>query len=550
MEDLDALIELEDGHFIVDSASGRALLIVYPPGSKGKAVRLSDVLARLHLFGVHGFKELVLEAIVDDADGQPHDIGVFPEPDAVDAKIEIEISEDGMEATAVIQPPLHAGAWISETVLMNALSNARIIYGLKQEWKDQLLEPVQDARTIMRYPIACGHAIEPGTEDRVQYEVDPHPRTVPREGRERVDFRKLNVIPSCEAERLLATVIPGTPGKPGITVRGEIIPVFPLNEVRFIAGKNTRIEMDGLKVFSVKAGQVRIHETTSLMANHIRVDVEDVLRLPAVDFSTGHIDFPGTVVVMGTITDGFEVKAAGDVIIEKSIGNVHVHAGGDILLSEGIIGRGDASLNAGGQIISRFVQSATLYAGSSITIGDAVLHSKLVSGLDISIEEGKGELIGGEAICAGVLRANRIGSRLETPTRIVLGLDPETLNKLRALDQEILAKARTLERITGHLRLIDDARARKKPTDPETEKKLILVKEKHAVLLASLEKQRRKLQDHIEPNPGSSLTTLEAHPGTEVYFGVGILPFRVIGRPTHGLRLTLDGRKIHAGKIG
>ncbi|MBL8020610.1 MAG: DUF342 domain-containing protein [Leptospirales bacterium] len=549
MEDLDSLIESEDGHFIVDSNSGRALLIVYPPGKKGKAVRLTDVLARLDLFGVHGFKEAILEAIVEDADGMPHDVGLFPEPEAVDAKIEIEVSGDGMEATAIVEPPLHSGGWISEALLSRALADARVVHGVRQEWREQLLTPLVDAKTLVRYPIARGLPGIQSTEDTIKYEVDPHPRTVPREGRERVDFRKLNVIPSCEADRLLASVIPGVPGKPGVTVRGEIIPLFPLHEIRFVPGKNTRVENDGLKVYSTRAGQVRVHESSDLLSTHVRVDIEDVLRLASVDFASGHIDFPGTVIIAGTISDGFEVKAAGDVIVEKSVGNVHIHAGGDILLSEGILGRGDASLIAGGQIISRFVQSATLYAGSSITIADAVLHSKLVSGLDISIEAGKGELIGGEAICAGVFRANRIGSRLETPTRIVLGLDPETLAKLRALDQEILVKTRTLERITGHLRMMDEAKARKKPADPETEKKLILVKEKHTVLLASLEKQRRKLQDHIEPNPHSSLSTLEAHPGTEVYFGVGILPFRVVGRASHGLRLTLDGRKIHAGKI-
>jgi hypothetical protein len=35
----------------------------------------------------------------------------------------------------------------------------------------------------------------------------------------------------------------------------------------------------------------------------------------------------------------------------------------------------------------------------------------------------------------------------------------------------------------------------------------------------------------------------------EVYFGVGIAPYRIFGRPVRNLKLTLADGKIHAGKI-
>ncbi|HMW60490.1 MAG TPA: hypothetical protein PKA91_12650 [Leptospiraceae bacterium] len=77
MEDIEALFDSQNGHFIVDSENGRAMLTVHSPGKKGMPVRLTDVLARLELFRVSGFSKNVLEAIVQDADGMPHDVGIF-----------------------------------------------------------------------------------------------------------------------------------------------------------------------------------------------------------------------------------------------------------------------------------------------------------------------------------------------------------------------------------------------------------------------------------------------------------------------------------------
>ncbi len=559
MEDLSNLFEAENGHFIIDSEEGRALLTVHPPGKKGRPVSFADVIARLELFGVTDYEKHIVEAIVQDADAMPHDVGVFPEPEPVPARLEIELSGDRMQGFAVLHPPLHRGRWILESELADALKQAGIVHGVRPAWRTRVLDPAvlsekpaaqSGPESPLRLLIAEGTSVVQAKAAFVEYGINPHPGLAPEhDGSARVDFRSIHVIQTCEAGHILARIHPGAAGHAGVSVTGEIIEPAPLPEIRLVAGKNTILSPDRLVLSAEKSGHVRLREIEMPGELRLHFDVDDVLRLENVDYSTGHIDFPGTVAVSGTVADGFDVLAAGDVIIEKSIGNVHIRAGGSIFLSEGVIGRGSASLDAEGQILSRFVQSASLHAGGSIVIEEAVLHSQVVSGKDISVEQGKGEVIGGELICSGVLRANRIGSRLETPTRIVLGLDPDTLEKLRALDQEIYEKKRILDRVENHLRLIEEARARRKDVDLETEKKLLSVREKHASMLTSLEKQRRKVQDRIVPNPRSSLHTLEAHPGVEVYFGLSIAPYRVFGRSVRNLKLSLVDGKIYAGNL-
>ncbi|HNN60864.1 MAG TPA: FapA family protein, partial [Leptospiraceae bacterium] len=472
MEDIEALFDSQNGHFIVDSENGRAMLTVHSPGKKGMPVRLTDVLARLELFRVSGFSKNVLEAIVQDADGMPHDVGIFPEPDAIAARVEIELSPDKMQAYAVIHPPVHGGRWVLESELSSAMEAAHIVHGVRAEWKTQALTPVSMDGPI-RSLIAQGTPVQMGVPATVEYGVDPRPGLAPAaDGETRVDFRKIHVIQTCEEGKILARIFKGEPGHAGVTVTGEVKDPPELLVMRLVAGINTRLSADGSVIEAEKSGHVRLREIEMPGEIRLHFDVDDVLKLETVDFSTGHIDFPGTVIVTGVVADGFDIVASGDVILEKTIGAVHVRAGGSIFLSEGVIGRGAASLQAGGQILSRFVQSAALHAGGSIVIEDAVLHSRLVSGKDISVEQGKGEILGGEAICSGIFRANRIGSRLETPTRIVLGLDPDTLEKLRALDRDIYEKKRILDRVENHLKQLEEARQRRKEVDLDTESKL------------------------------------------------------------------------------
>src|SRR5262245_1821954 len=100
-EFLAELLEADDGHFLVDSVDGRAILTVHSPGKKGKSVRVPDVIARLNLFGVRDFDKNEIETVVQDADGQGHDVGVFPPPESKDARITIQISDDKMDAWAL-----------------------------------------------------------------------------------------------------------------------------------------------------------------------------------------------------------------------------------------------------------------------------------------------------------------------------------------------------------------------------------------------------------------------------------------------------------------
>ena len=73
-----------------------------------------------------------------------------------------------------------------------------------------------------------------------------------------------------------------------------------------------------------------------------------------VDYSTGNIQFNGNVVINGTVPDGFEVKAEGDIVVMKIAESARLEAGRDIIIKGGVQGKGKGLVSAG-----RDIRSAT-----------------------------------------------------------------------------------------------------------------------------------------------------------------------------------------------
>ena len=51
--------------------------------------------------------------------------------------------------------------------------------------------------------------------------------------------------------------------------------------------------------------------------------------------------FLGTVFISGNVEDGFSVKASGNIEVKGTVGKSELDAEGDIVVSQGIAGKGD-----------------------------------------------------------------------------------------------------------------------------------------------------------------------------------------------------------------
>jgi len=525
-EFLERLDARDPGRFSLLPGDGQAMLTVHPPGAQGKAVELSSVLARLELMGLSGWSKSQIAEIVAVCDGRPHAICPWVEPVPVDAHVQVLIADDAMSADIEITPPAFKGREATLADLQAALQAAGVVSGIDESSLGRLVamqsaEPEAGPlplrwKSSVRLTVARGTMPLPGEPARIKHSFDPAPRKAPEaDSSSRVDFRKLHVIQTCEEGTLLARIVPATGGQSGSTVTGQPIALPDPAQVTLLAGPGAREEGDAL--FAELSGQVRIFERDGATT----VSVEEVLKLKNVDFSTGHIDFPGTVVIEERILEGFKVEAGGEIIAGKSVGQVILIAAGDIILSGGAAG--NAIIQAGGDIYARFVQNSTMSSKGSIMIEEMAMNSRLTAGAAVLLETGRGELLGGEAVAARRIVCRKAGSRAETRTSLCAGIKPEVMEELLRMENELRESTETLRRIEAHLLQIEESQRKHGKSDQETYDKLKTLAEHYRTIQENLQKQRERIYATLEVDSGAEIIVLEAiYPGVEIAFGAGV----------------------------
>lgn len=540
MSSIDDLIQniekKQDGHFLVENREGSAWICVYPPGPGGQPVKKADVLARLKLFGVEDFDPQKLDEIVVISDGQWVRIGSWKEPDSKDAEFRVEIAEDRRSATLTIMGPLFRGRWPDREEVDAALLAAGIRAGVMEDVLQAIVDRTyeelkQKGPWTRHYTIAKAIEPIPAENARIHFYYDAHPRAIPALVGDspfaRVDFRKLNVIQTCEKDQVLAEILPGREGRPGLDVLGQPSYGPAPAPAKLEAGRNV-IDQDGRKLVAAASGHVVIrHDPEKARA---KIEVVEVLDLQTVDYSTGHIDFPGTVVIHDTVADGFVVKARGDIIVERTVSSVTLQAEGDIVLMGGVVGRGTGLIEAGHDVYAKFLQESSVSASNGIYIEDAAMHSRLMAGKEIIINGGRGDLIGGTALVGKLLVATTLGSKGEPETKVTLGVDPETLRRLIDLEQEMEKNRSTLLKVEQHRKHIDDARKRGPLTSIQesTYEKLVSLEAKLQGLVENLNAQRETIQAAIPPDRDAQILYSDTvYPNVEVSFGYSVHRYRV-----------------------
>jgi hypothetical protein len=176
----------------------------------------------------------------------------------------------------------------------------------------------------------------------------------------------------------------------------------------------------------------------------VKLSVYPVRRiLGDVDYSTGHIEFPDTVQIEGSVKSGFEVRAEGSVIIGGDVENdVTVRAGGDVAVQHGISGS-TTRIEADGSIYAQFVGSATVRVQHDLTVGSYLLGasirssgSVLVTGVGVSNPK-SGAILGGFVLAVDQIRAQNIGSASVGSTKVVAGVDLTLAKKESDLQKQI-----------------------------------------------------------------------------------------------------------------
>ncbi len=532
LQDLEAN---ENGFFQIENKAGKAYLKVTKAGAKGTKVELKDVLSRIKLFGVENCDVDQIKKIIAIADGRETEIGSWSKGTPEDSYVDISITEDQMSATLTLHPPKHGGSLMTEYQLREKIAGVGISIGIVDS---VIINCIRSPEFLVPQIFAKGIPPIAGRDGEIKlhFRSDNKPN-LEEDEHGRIDYKNIAIIQSVKPDVLLAEKIPPKPGQIGKTVTSVDIPCQEAKDTDWIIGPNV-VERGG-KLYSTLAGRPVLERN-----GEIRVD--QVINLAAVDYSTGNVDFPGTIIVEDKIGDGFALTTNGSIIINSSVGKAFLKAKGDIVISGGFMGRGEGFIESDGNIYVKFVEQGKLSASGSIFIEEAAMHSELSAKDFISVIGGRGEIIGGTVIAGNSITCEKLGAIVETKTKVAIGTPPELLEELNRMRHELVEKESTLKKVQLTLqKLLEQSQKRDlKPEEKEMVAKLKDANEKYSGLLDTLQKQFDTALGSYEPSKTAFVEVQrEIFPGVEVSFGVGKV-YRPIINSVVGktiLQIGLDG---------
>ncbi len=183
--------------------------------------------------------------------------------------------------------------------------------------------------------------------------------------------------------------------------------------------------------------------------------IEPVLHVPGdVAFESGNISSSVDVYVCGRICDRFEVKSRKSVTVCKSIEAARVTAAEDITVQQGIVGRRAGLVTAVRDLGTKHASEANIITYRDLRVAKQLMNSQVCVGGSIYGPAAK--IIGGCVFVANSIDVATLGSCANVPTRIVAGVDPETVREMAVLRQRIAKNKELVKRIRIVLKKLEN----------------------------------------------------------------------------------------------
>lgn len=353
---------------------------------------------------------LVSEFVLPDSDVLS---GYPKERRLLDPVVKIIVARDDLSARLVCYPTDY---YHTLDGIKSELSAAGVLFGINQKKIEELLVTVnRDREPVLGAVVAVGNPPVNGRDARIDYNFSSPDELLIKENEEgKVDYKSVKEIPSVRKGDVLAVVSPPTEPQHGCGVTGKPLKGKRGRHLRMLPGRGVIYNNDNCCFYAEIDGYVNI------LGN--RIQVTPLYSVPYdVDYSTGNIDFVGTVVVNGNITSGFSVRAEGDVLVQGVIeSSACVYAAGNVK-AKGVISGEKGRVEAKGEVRVGWCQDANIVAEKDVHVVDVALNSRISSMGYVHVHEKKGAVIGGVVRAVKGMRVKQLGSRLEVPTLVVSG---------------------------------------------------------------------------------------------------------------------------------
>ncbi len=244
-----------------------------------------------------------------------------------------------------------------------------------------------------------------------------------------IDHKELGLILDIEKGTIIADIIKEVPPVSGTGVSGNELIGRPGKPPVIPQGANTSISADGTHLIANVSG--------NLVFKQGKFCVEQLVVINGnLDSAIGNIEFSGDVEVKGDVFFGYTINSKKSVKISGSVEGANIYAGGDITVGYGINGQQKGFISAKGDVKAMFIENCELYAEGNVS-SQVIINSHVSSEKEINVTTGKGVISGGEIIAVKRIAANTVGSEVNIPTTLRLGMTQKLTQNIHELENSI-----------------------------------------------------------------------------------------------------------------
>jgi len=471
----------KDGDAFVQCRPDGVFLKVAPPVGKGRPVYLAYVTQVLNDKRVNDFDSSMVERLVSEASNLYVKVAEYKHNPMNDGMGIVEIDEHEMKVTIMLSPAGQGGADLTLEVLKSMMIQNRVYHGVKED----VLTALADRPVFKeRVEVAEGTKPQNGKDAYIDYKFETDPTKIKlKEGANgRVNFKELNIIQNVFVNQELAKKIPAEHGVDGKTVTGKILPAKSGNDIPMPLGSKVRVGDDGDTILAEINGQVLLVSG--------KINVEPVLTIEGdVNLKTGDIIFLGNVVITGNVEEGFSVKAAGNIEIKGTVSRAELDAEGDIIIYQGVNGKGGGRIRAGKSLVSKFIENANVEVGINVVVSDGIINSQVDAIKSIFCQGKRAAIMGGRLRAGEEINAKVLGNSTSgTETICEVGFDPHSKIELERLIEIKTTSEEELEDMRLDMQNLINTKKQRKSLPEEKEAYLRELMDRRQILNEELAK--------------------------------------------------------------
>lgn len=223
---------------------------------------------------------------------------------------------------------------------------------------------------------------------------------------------------------LIATKSERGHGFDGANIFGKVIPAKE--------GKlNESMVDDTIKV--CKDGRCTAAFSGVLNASQSKISISQILEIPGdVDFTTGRIQFPGAVMVKGSVRDQFRIVAEGAITVNGLVECAALESKQDIVLTRGMAGKDQGMIRTDQSLDAGYLEGVHAHVKGNAIVQREITNSMVC--LLGELDAPRAAVRGGVIHAARGAKIGSAGSVQGVDTELVIGSVPEIEDRLRSID--------------------------------------------------------------------------------------------------------------------